>query len=71
MALRVSVLTLIAVAACGTGAGETDVNAFSASEASGRAAARVSCKDGRPCDDGLACTMNDTCVQGLCKGTPY
>jgi hypothetical protein len=26
--------------------------------------------DGRACDDGNACTINDTCVSGSCVGTP-
>jgi hypothetical protein len=27
--------------------------------------------DGKPCDDGNACTMDDICTEGLCKGTIY
>src|SRR5919204_2418899 len=73
MACRISACALIAAAACGTGAGENDVNAaFSKNEGALAAmASRLSCKAGRSCDDGLACTKNDVCVQGVCKGTPY
>ncbi len=26
--------------------------------------------EGEPCDDGLSCTVNDTCASGTCVGTP-
>ena len=29
------------------------------------------CHGNGPCDDGNACTFNDRCVKGECRGTPY
>jgi len=30
-----------------------------------------SCRGNGPCNDGNACTFNDRCVKGQCRGTPY
>ena len=32
--------------------------------------ANSNCEEGTPCDDGNACTINDTCINGVCAGTP-
>jgi hypothetical protein len=70
MGLRLSAYALTAVVACGTGAGENDVHAgLTANDAA--LSSLSSCKARRPCDDGLACTKDDTCIDGVCKGTPY
>jgi slime mold repeat-containing protein len=34
-------------------------------------ATRPACRGNGPCDDGSACTFNDRCVKGECRGTPY
>jgi slime mold repeat-containing protein len=34
-------------------------------------ATRPACRGNGPCDDGNACTFNDRCVKGECRGTPY
>lgn len=31
----------------------------------------ANCRGNGPCDDGNACTFNDRCVKGVCRGTPY
>jgi len=33
-------------------------------------AAAPPCSSGGPCDDGLFCTVNDQCVDGVCSGVP-
>jgi hypothetical protein len=63
---------LLVLVACGTIAEDDGRAAVSSNdEALTAVAAQVSCKGKQPCNDGLACTRDDRCADGVCRGTPY
>src|SRR5437762_1414767 len=72
-AFGMSACTLIALVACGTMPAEDEGRAVVNSNdgALTATASQVSCNGKRPCDDGVACTKDDRCVSGVCRGTPY